>query len=606
MKVRLTHICVLLVIVVLSTWAVSQASDDVQVKVSLNRDRIGLDEQALLQVEVSGTARNLPAPDMPSLPTFEVYSQGRSSNISIVNGQMSSSVTYQYLLLPRKAGIFPIDRIAVVYNNRRYRGNSVELTVLNQGTSAPAELDDRAADDDGNSRDYFLEAVVDKRNPYVNEQVTLTLKFYIAVKNYSDLKLGEPSTTGFWTEILGNKAPYFQRINNRRYKVIERKYALFPTQTGKLTIGRAKINTTVAAKRRRTRDPFDAFNFNGIFSHGMEITTRSRPVAVNVRPLPREGRPTDFTGTIGDFSIHVSANKTQVEVNQPVTVIISIRGMGNVKSVAEPMFPELDDFRIYTSSTNEKMSNSDDKIRGTKIFEKVFIPGIPGNLEIPSLTFNYFDPRREKYRTISTKPISITVTKPEGYVASAEVPFASPDMTISSQAHDIRYIKQDMGSLRPTGQNRLFTPLYIVVNGLPIIILAGSVLIRRRRERLAGDAGYARARGAAKMARKRLAKASSLAHVDQVSEFYAEIYQTLTSYIADKLNISPHGLTTDHIAELLRAQSADERLIEDVLKIIGACDFARFAPTSLGQQDIDRSLSEAEEVMIRIEGVRFA
>jgi hypothetical protein len=583
---------------------ISHASDELTVEVTLDRDTIGLDEQAILQVIVSGSEQNLPGPQLPTLPMFEVYSQGRSSNISIVNGQISSAVTYRYMLIPQKPGTFPVDQIAVVHNNKRYKGNRLELTVLNTGVVTSPHLEDKATDNQGKSRDYFFEAVVDKKNPYVNEQVTLTLKFYTAVQYYSSPELSEPSTTGFWTELLGNKAPYHQKINNRTYKVIERKYALFPTQTGELTIGRATIRFTIASKDRSFRDPFNVFG--DFFRSGQEVSVNSRPIHIDVRSLPEQGRPSDFTGTIGNFRINAIADKRQVEVNQPVTVTIKVNGSGNIKSVAEPAIPELDDFRVYRASTSENVSKLHDKLGGTKVFEEVFIPRRPGQLEIPALSFNYFDPEHGKYRTLTTRPIGVSVIKPEGYTASSELPYSTPDLTISSRAHDIRYIKEDIGSPKPIGRLLLLTPLYLIVNGLPVVVLAAMILIRRHREKLAADVGYARSRKASKAARRRLARAKSTAKVEQAAQFYAEIYTALTSYIADKFNISPHGLTMERIAELLQMKGADETLIEDVADLVRKCDFARYAPASITQEDIDQSLAIAEQTMILIEGLKLA
>jgi hypothetical protein len=582
--------------------AATAAAADIIVEVSLDRDTIGMDEYAMLQVVVAGTVQNLPAPQMPSLPMFEVYSQGRSSNISIVNGQVSSSVTYRYMLLPKKPGTYPIDRIAVVYNNKRYRGNPVTLTVLNAGGSASPRVEERAVDRTGKSKDYFLEAVVDKKNPYVNEQVTLTLKFYTAVQYYGSPELTEPTTTGFWTEVLGNKAPYFQVINNRRYKVIERKYALFPTQTGELTIGRATIRFTVARRDRRFRDPFDIFG--DFFGQGVEVTVSSLPIQIKVKPLPKKGRPADFTGTIGKFRISASADKREVEVNQPVSVTIKVTGTGNIKSVAEPVIPELDDFRVYRASSSETVSKLNDRLGGTKVFEEIFIPKRPGKLEIPALRFSYFDPEQGRYVSTATRPIRLTVIKPEGYAAQTDLPYGAPDLTIGSQARDIRYIKEDLGPLKPVGRLVLVTPLFLIVNGLPVVVLAGMVLLRKRREKLAADVGLARSRRAGKVAKKRLAKAKSQASVEHAGEFFAEIYTALTSYIADKLNVSPHGLTTERISELLQQKGVDDTLIQNLVDLIQKCDFARFAPASLTQQDIDRALAEAEETIIHIEGLK--
>ncbi len=577
---------------------------DVSVEVSLDRDTIGMDETALLTVQISGPAQNLPQPNIPNFARFELYSQGRSSSISINNGKVSSSVTYRYMLVPSKAGTYPLNGIDLVYNNHRYKGNTVELTVLDKGTATPPELEQKATGSGGSSRDYFMEAVVDKAKPYVNEQVTLTLKFYIAVQYYGSPELVEPTTTGFWKELLGNKAPYRQKIGNRIYRVIERKYALFPTQTGELTIGQAAIRVTVADRNTRQRNPFGMFN--EFFNSGKEETIRSKPVTINVQSLPERGRPDDFTGSIGAFQISAKADKRQVEVNQPVTVTIRISGTGNIKSAAEPPIPELNDFRVYLASSNESTSKIQDRLGGTKTYEQVFIPKRPGDLQIPALSYNYFDPVKNKYQKISTRPISISVIKPEGYAGPTDLPYTGPNVVVGSEAKDIRYIKSKLGDTSPVGRIVLLSPLYLVVNSLPVLLLAGTVVVRKRREKLAANVGYARSLQAGKKARKRLARARSVAKVDQGETFYAELHMALTAYIADKLNVSPYGLTTDRIKELLTDRAADETLVADTVGVLQKCDFARFAPASITQEDIDSALKTGEDVMVKLEGVRFA
>jgi len=584
---------------------VSSAAADIELTVSLDRDTIGLDEEAALQIEISGSSQNLPEPQIPSLPTFEMYSQGRSMNFVSENGKMSTSVTYRFVLRPKKAGTFPIDNIAAVQDNKRYKGNRVELTVLNKGTAAPKAVEDQAAGDDGTGRDYFFTAEVDKTNPYVNEQVTLSLKFYIAVQFFQTPDLTEPTTTGFWTEVLGNSGAYNQRINGRQYRVIERKYALFPTQTGDLTIGRARIQTVVASKNRRSRDSFDAFG--GFFGRGENVNASTQPIVVHVKPLPDKGRPDDFSGTIGRFVLTATADKTEVEVNQPVTVTFQIAGAGNIKAAAEPAIPDLPDFRVYRASSDEQLVRSDDVLGGTRTFEEVFIPNRPGLLEIPAIELTYFNPETETYARTATKPITINVTKPEGWVAgSPSVPYSGSGLTISSEARDIRYISENPGDLKASGQLVLFRPLYVCVNSFPVLVLAGLVALRWRRDRMAANVGYARSRGASREARKRLAKAKSLAQMETVEAFYAEISQALTSYIADKLNLSPHGLTTDRIRQMLTERGADVALIGDLNGMLQQCDFARFAPASLKAEDIAPALDRAATIITRMEGVRFA
>lgn len=598
---RWTFLLAVIGLLVLPGTGRTQNTPDIEVSVSINRDTIGLDETALLEIVVSGNTQDLPGPRLPTLPMFEVYSQGRSSNFSIVNGKIESSVTYRYLILPKKEGSYPIEPIAVIHQNRRFKGNSVSLTVLDQGTSAPQSLEEQASDDSGRSRDLFLEATVDNKNPYVNEQVTLSLKFYIAVQFYGSPQLTGPTTTGFWTEVLRNTAPYHQKVGGRTYRVLERKYALFPTQTGVLQIGRAAITTTVAKQRRR-RDPFDIF---GAIGRGEDVTVRSNPIRVEVKPLPEEGRPDGYSGTIGQFSISARADKTKVEVNQPVTVEFRIRGVGNIKSVAEPTIPEMDDFRVYRASSSESVSKPKDKIGGTKIFEEVFIPRRDGRLEIPSVSMSFFDPARGRYETVRTQPIKLTVTPATGAAAEYQTPYAGPDQTLGARPREIRFIKDAPGDLQPVGRILSNSTLYVVVNAASVLLLVVSVVMRVRREKLAGDIGYARARGASKQARKRLARARELANTETAEAFHAESSQVVLSYIADKLNVSPHGLTTDKVADLLRGRAAEDGLVKDTVDFLKQCDFARFAPSSVSPEDITRTLKDAEELMVRMEGVKF-
>jgi hypothetical protein len=593
----------LIVISVLFSSALLAAPDELAIEVSLDRDTIGLDEQAILTVTVSGANQNLPAPRLPTLIKFEVYSQGRSSSLSIVNGEINSKVTYRYILVPKSAGVYPIDQVATVYKNKRYKGNRVELTVLNKGSATSAVLEKRAKTDNGDTKDYFFEAKVDKKKPYVNEQVTLTLKFYLAVQNYGALDLAEPSTIGFWTEKIGNKAPYFQKINNRNYKIYEIKYALFPTQTGELEIGSAIIRATVASRNRKQNvdDIFGSF-----FGTGEDVTIRSNSIKINAKALPSKGKPDNFTGTIGNFEIKSKTSKREVEVNQPVSVTITVSGTGNIKSIAEPNLPESNEkFRIYKASSNESTSILNDKVSGTKIFEEIFIPKNPGEIEIPSIKYNFFNPKTGRYREIATQPIKIRAIKPEGYIASADIPYGSPDLTISSEARDIRYIKDKIGNTKNIGDIIITNPVYLIANGIPILVFFGMVFVRIRRERISGDIGYARSRIAIKEAKKRLTKAKSIADKSTAGEFYLEIYSAMTSYIADKLNISPHGLTTDKIKNLLENNNADAELTNEVINVLHESDYARFGLATVTQDDIDNSLNKAEKIMVKVYEIKF-
>ena len=200
----------------------------------------------------------------------------------------------------------------------------------------------------------------------------------------------------------------------------------------------------VATRRSNRRGAFDLFGMGA----REQVTVRSEPIRIKVKALPENGKPTDFTGTIGKFRMTAEADKTEVEVSQPVTLRIEFSGVGNIKSVAEPTIPDLPDFRIYRASSSENTSIYADKLGGTKVFEEVFIPNRPGNLEIPGLRFSYFNTETGKYETLRSRPIQLTVTKPEGWVAGSTPHYTPSGVAIGAEAREIRFIKDQPGDLQ--------------------------------------------------------------------------------------------------------------------------------------------------------------
>jgi hypothetical protein len=593
----------LLIIICLAAPAVF-AQDDISIAMALSRDVITVDDQVILMITLIGSRQNLPEPQLPNLSMFEAYSQGTSTNISIVNGKMETSVAYNYILQPKREGTFVIKPAAITYDHKRIESNEVTLRVEASGSAAPSAPDRESAADQGELRDIYLTAEVDKKGAYVNEQITLTVKFYHSVRLYSQPDYTAPQTTGFWADILEPQRVYNQIINGRQYKIIEINTALFPTRSGELTIGPAMVSVEVPTQRRaRRNDPFSVFD--DFFGRGESKTVRSKRLTLNVLPLPEAGKPDDFSGTVGNYKISSYADKRTVEVNQPVTVTYKISGTGNIKTVAEPSIGDLMDFRVYRASSSEKVSKVNGVVGGIKVFEEVYIPKRAGKLAIPSVKLDFFDPAAKKYKTLTTEPVVLDVRPaPEGEFA--ELPFAPVSgRVVDPNAKDIRYIKMDAGDITRKQPLILFRPGYLILNGLPVLILVIAWASHRRKEKLTSDIGYARSRRARKMARKRLGRARKL--TSQVpAEFYAEIRLALFSYVADKLNISPFGLTGDKLLDIIQKAGADENLINDTREILKRADFAQYSSAEVSREQITESLQLAEQVLVKLDEVEIA
>ncbi len=586
-------------------WSSSFGQDDVSIEMYVSPDTIGLDGQAMLAVVVKSAHQDLPTPQMPNLSMFDVTPAGNSTNISIVNGAVESSQAYNYVLVPKRQGTYNFKPASIVIDRKRYESNEATLTVLKAGQATPKSVEKAARDEQtGGNRDVFLSAQLDKERAYVNQQVTLTIKFYHAVRLLSQPDYTPPQVSDFWSETLEPQKSYTETISGRRYNVIELNTALFPTRPGKLSIGPAMASVQVPDQNAgRSRDPFRMFD--SFFDHGATKTVRSKPLTLEVLPLPDKGKPDKFSGTVGNFNITSTVDKTTVDVNQPITVTYKINGTGNIKTVAEPQIEDSNDFRVFRASSDEKVSKIQGVVGGTKIFEETYIPKRAGNLVIPAVDLTFFDPRSKRYKEIATKPIKITANPSElGEYADLPVPNVA-GRVIDQNTKDIRYIKTDPGDLKKASPLILFTPLYMALNGIPVVFLAFVWVASKRREKLATDIGYARSRAAKKMARKRLAKAQKMARTAKPSEFYAEIRMAMFSYVADKLNISPHGMTGDQLIDIVSESGVDETTVDSIKELLRNADFPQYSSAGVDAAKIQDSLDKAVDVLVKLEGIRL-
>lgn len=595
----------LLIILCLLSVTALYADDDISVKMSLDRDKIGLEEVATLSIEItSGSQRELPKPSLPPLTRFDVYSLGTSMQIVQDNSGMKVVYSYNYALSPKKTGKFPIGASWIVFNGKRYESNSLQIEIVGSAREASGPLGNMAIDEKGKSKELFVVTEVDKKKAYVDEQVTLTMKFFqmARVNLMSQPTMSQLSAPDFWINDISTSKPYRQILNGNEYNVIEKQWALYPTKPGKLKIDAIRITTTVPDRSsRRRRDPFSLLD--NMFAPGKNVTVKSQPLTVTVDPLPIAGKPKDFSGAVGKYNIFAMADRQNVEVNESITLKVEITGQGNVKSIPEPKLPDLDGIRFEKSSSDFKQSGSGATLGGTKTFEYLLLPRVPGKQTIEPLTLSYFDPVKKQYKTSKTKPITLNVKQGE-VTAASDIPYNPvTGQTINLNETDIRHIKTTGTHLEKAGSLTITSPVFLAFVGVPLLALIGGFIDVRRKKKLAGDVAYARLRRAKSVAHKRLKKAETLMNSDD-DGFYAELSGVIYQFVADKLNQSAQGLTSEAVMEMLSAKGASEDLKTEVKEVLQDADFGRFAGTGStngNKQDLYRRaetiISELEETL---------
>ncbi|MCP4632028.1 MAG: protein BatD [candidate division Zixibacteria bacterium] len=569
----------------------------VDISANVDRTSISMNGQISLTLNINSDSRSIPDPKIPDINGLEIYSSGSSQGYNFINGKISSSVTYTYILVPTNTGKLTIPPFSVRVKGREYKTKPIAISV-SAGGRQPSRQDntrrqDRTQRGSDDEQKVFITAELDKKTAYVNEQVTLTFKFYQAIRLLGNPDLDPPSYSGFWVEDLPPQKKYYENIHGVRYYVNEIKTALFPTSPGNKEIEPFKITVTPDnISSFFGRDPFDILNddFFGRRRNEPKIL-RTDKLNIEVKPLPLEGKPADFSGAVGKYSMQAMPDIVQTEVNQPINFTIRISGTGNIKSISRPLLDSPLEFRSYPSNTSERISKENYIVSGTRTFEEVLIPQSPGTFDLPSVELSYFDPTDRKYKKLNSKNYTIKVSPSSITESGNGVPIAVQD--IGSAVKDLRYLKTEL-----SGYSSKFvlykSKVFWGTQLIPVMAIFAILIAKKRKDKLIDDVVFARRQRARAISKRVLKKAEKYLRNNDRAAFYTSVHDALTGFIADKLSLSAVGLTTDMIRDELGGKISQE-ILDETLGLLRTCDFHRFA-------SVDDSGKDNREFLRRVEG----
>jgi BatD DUF11 like domain len=417
---------------------------------------------------------------------------------------------------------------------------------------------------------------VDKSAPYLGEQIIYTFRFYQAINFFGQPDYQPPPFTDFWSSDILSQPHYKTEAFGREYLVTEIRTALFPANLGEIVI-----------------DPGRLIIPGGLLNP--DIKLESNPLTIEARPLP-SGAPADFTGAVGEFQIRASLSQTETKVNEPVTLIVEIEGAGNIETLTEPPLPDLTNWRVFESQASTTIDTNAEILRGIRAFERLVVPGQPGEQVFPGITFSYYNPMTDLYETVSTSPIPILV-QPDESLQSATPGQEVEQQDMGRVTIDIRHIKPVPFILAPT--SALASPGQIFYWScwlIPLLFVGAVQLWQRRRLRFQRDIAYARTHRAYRVAMKILSEAN------EAEAQAAASGRALLGYLSDKLNQPTVGLTTQGLIELLQQQARlQPALLQRVKELLDQIDISRFAPISEGSAQL--LLNETRQLIEELEKV---
>lgn len=535
-----------------------------------------------------------------------------SSHSNWVNGKMTQKtlVSYTYIFRAVSEGSYTIPASTVKVGRKEYMTNEVELVVNSAGAGASGSGTQQLSDDGSVSSSdddaVFLRVIPSKKEVYMGEQFVSGLKVYTRVNTRPGSSASDLPYEGFYKKSLDPDASAQQQeINGLQYvtQVIQR-HILIPQKTGDLEIAPYESDWMVQQRveRQRSNNPLDAF-FNDPFFNSVQevpVTLATLPVNIRVKPLP-PGAPVGFTGAVGDFEMKAELSSSEIEVNEALSLKITITGAGNLPLLGEPEVNLPPDHDLYDVTRSVHTSTSGMRISGSVTFEYPIIARHAGRFRIAPVQFAWFDPLSASYKTALTDEFNFMVAKGENGDVSegVYVPGVVHESVrdLGTDIRDISRVTPVFTSVKSSvfGQSwyRWLYPIALLLTLLLIVLI--SVVTRRN-----ADLTLVLNRKAGKSARARLKSADRFRKSGDPDRFYEEIGKAIWGYLSHKLNIETSGLSREVIIDQLELRKIPDEQKRELLRILEESEFSRFAPSS-ERSDMDQLYSDAVQLIRNLE-----
>ena len=570
-----------------------------QINVSVDKTSVDASQEINLTITVTSSSADVEVTELPSLPNFNIYSSGTSRRTTMAGGKVTSVNVFTFILLPRFAGKSVIDSFTVKVAGKEFKTEHINVEVTRSALgSAQASLSKKspapappvpvapakpAAQPSPDIPDFFMTAVVDKTTAFLNEPITLRIRFYQAASTLGNPQYTRPKLEGLVAEEVKANQGY-DMVHGRQYRYTEFISLLFGITAGDAVIGPAMVEYAAAEK------PGDAFDFFLTNSYTSFKKVLSDPLKITVLPLPTEGRPPHFFNAAGrNFSISANVDNTAPLAGEPVTLTVTINGTGNINAIGEMPSPDLGpSFRVYETTSSASSKITDGSISGTKVYKTVLVPRASGRYTIPAIHFAYFDFDSKTFRTITAHEIQLNVKPAAAESAGGgSVSFAGEQAAITGGARveklgsDIIYLKTPLAPSAFTlatgfiaGQGRLNYLSFALVFIVLLIIFFKNT-----------DIDFLDRRKAYMRARRALSKAKSM---DDVSS-------ALFTYLEDKQG-SPLGLMT--VSDVISKFKLEEDTSRELSALWASFEMLKYAPASSRSGEV--AVGEAAKKVLKL------
>jgi hypothetical protein len=573
-------------------------------------------EQFELVFSANGEPTEFLVPKMTDFRILFGPSTSQSSSTQWINGKVTSSSTYSYsyVLIVSKPGKYIIGSAEVTVGGKKYKSNPVTIEVIGSSSGASQQGNSSAGTGSGQDNtvsekvstdgDIFIRVIIDKKNVYLGEYLTASVKLYSKANISSIDNVTFPAFDGFFKQDIETppiRSLERETVNGEIYGTgIIKKFILIPQKTGELKIEPMTMDLSIQQQvKNRRRSVFD--DFFGPSVQNIPQKLKSKTISVNVKALPG-GKPDSFNGAVGRFTMDAKTDKTTAKTNDAITLKVTISGTGNIKLLEAPKINFPPDFDSYDPKVNLNTGVADGGVSGSKTFEYLIVPRNPGEFRIAPLSFTYFDVNAGQYKTITSKEFVFNIEKGEQSQATTVVSGLSKE-DVKYIGKDIFFIKTGDFGLSPLYESMYTNFWWYLIYIIGMVTFVAIVWVWRRNIKINSNMALVKNRRADKFATKRLKQAKIHLDARENEKFYEELLKGIWGYLSDKLNIPLSELSRENAREMLEKQNLAPEIIQDFLQLVDNCEYARYAPPSEDnamQHDYDKAIDLMLKLQLKL------
>jgi hypothetical protein len=562
-------------LIILVSPALSSA-EAVRIETSFDPPNITQANTSTYKIVVHGSQQG-PVGGLPAIDGLKFSNPPQTfRSASFINGVPSVRFELSFTVTPQREGTFIVPTLQLTVEGKPYQAPAAKLSVVPKTQADKTLQTERRSQENNLKQAAFLEFKCPRPFLFKGETVEATVSLFLWDKlpvtriDQVPLKIGDEISI---TELGQPNEERGVRRFNKSYSVYSWKLGLTGSLPGKHDISfGSSIRVRVRNNRNsRLSNPFFNDPFFG-FGREESLEIKSQPLQLEIRPLPSLLRPIGFQGAIGILSINSSLDTNRVSVGDPIKLTLTLSGSGNFAAMPAPKLSIGENFKVGPPSFSFQ-GNEVTMQKGSQTFEFIITPMQAGLLEIPPVTFSFFDPSEEKYFSIHSKSHSIRVDPGEIWTDPNQKNLSSQNSFPAVSRQDLFQTESEPGQWEEnlTTPNPLKSSIFWITQ-FGCTIAAASIMIFRIRRR---NPKLEIRKQKEKLLDGKIREA--LKHND-TSGFHQALKRKIrlrVGIVCDQTNTS--ALSSLEIIKLLKQKQFSENVVADILDLLQVCDDLEYA-----------------------------